>query len=288
MLKQLFDLTGGDAPAYFEVLYIIDELNKEGLNPKEIENLLGWLYARTGVDLRGAEPAAIAAAGGEVVGERRTEATADEQKYWYDIQDKYDGYKIDLKVMGKTPGIRKECVEVIARTFKSKGVNAKMIAGWEKGFDRLEDYAGARGGEAFFVANDSDFKKYPKDYWCYYRCSGDLAWALKSFQKILSTYETFRNDHYLAGRVGIVSAYRRLGTDVVNDRYGDGDARDTSGATHWRGRAVDVSTTIPDRIYQVESKGYAELDADLAKAGLERTIRGQAEYRERNHWGIRL
>lgn len=188
--------------------------------------------------------------------------TQEEQIYWLD--SRYYWY-MPLTVLGEIPERREGGINVIKGAFAKYGVDQGTIGGWEKGFvDLLEfDTVFERGQSAASYE------------WVTF-CDPDLRECLRQLHLILLSKFPGR----YKGKIPIVSAYRRLGTDVPEkDAYGKTDAFDGTKATHWRGLAVDVAIHIPVTVYGNDLK---TLDKDLKSVGLERTNKS-----ENNHYALR-
>ena len=191
-------------------------------------------------------------------------ATLQEEIYWRDKRYRWD---MDLAVLANTPARREEGIKVIKRAFAKYGVDQATIGRWEFGFVDLLEY------KTVFELGKSAA---PYEWVTF--CDSDLRERLRRFHLIiLSKFaERYR------GKIPIVSAYRRLGTDVRGgngDDYGERDAFDPTKASHWRGLAVDVAIHIPQTVYGNDLK---TLDQDLKSVGLERTNK-----RENNHYALR-
>jgi hypothetical protein len=191
-------------------------------------------------------------------------ATHDEQVYWFDNRYRW---VMHHTVLAETPARRAEGIKVIKRAFDKYGVDQGTIARWEDGFVDLLDF-----DTAFELGKSAG----PDDWVTF--CDPYLRECLRRFQlKLLSKPGGLYN-----GKIAIVSAYRRLGTDVQEgnrDDYGERDAFDVTKATHWRGLAVDVAIHIPVTVYGNDLK---TLDKDLQSVGLERTNKS-----ENNHYALR-
>ncbi len=219
----------------------------------------------------------LAAKVAEIMGQKAEEVvygevyipSYDEEYYWFEV-NYLSGLDIPYQELGADEATRKEGINIIKETYAEKGVDRETIVEWEKVFVNL---FGPEFENRFVPAESAT-----KGDWIGL-CDADLAWALVDFHnELLARYPvTFGGK-----QISIVSAYRRLGTDVIpNDRNGKNDARDPTGAAHWKGLAVDVATYIPDTLFGGD---IAALDTVLRRVGLERTNKIP---RESNHYGLR-
>jgi len=219
----------------------------------------------------------VAAKVAEIMGQKAEEVvygevyvpSYDEEYYWFEV-NYLSGLDIPYQELGADEATRKEGINIIKEAYAEKGVDRETIVEWEKGF---VDLFGPEFGGRFEPAESAT-----KGDWVGL-CDPDLAWALVDFHnELLARYPVTEGKL----KIPIVSAYRRLGTDVSpDDPNGRRDARDPTGAAHWKGLAVDVAYYIPDTVLQ---KDLNALDKVLRRVGLERTNR---IYIERNHYALR-